>query len=177
MTESFRMSHTARALAVAALCLLPLAVAPSGCKLFRRYPLQSTVNTREPKAAGQLLEGFYGIEAAAWRWTAKQFAVKLKTPVGAAQKGATLRFVLNVPAVAIEKSGAITLSAKLAGSPLAPETYSTAGDYTYQRDVPASLLTTSDVIVDFSLDKSMIPGGPDMRELGVVATTIALVSK
>ncbi len=173
---SFR-GRASRRLALAVLCLAPLAVLPAGCKLFRRTPMQSTVNTRDPRAVGQLLEGFYGVEAAAWRWTAKQFSVKLKTPPNASQRGGTLRLIFVVTPELVEKSGPITLSAKVGATRLAPETYSAPGNYTYQRDVPASELGSSDVTAAFALDKSMVPGGPDKRELGVVATTIALESK
>ena len=177
MTRLFLTRRTARSLAVAVLCLAPLAVMPAGCKLFRRAPLQSIVNTRDPRTAGQLLDGFYGVEAAAWRWSAKQFSVRLKTPAGAAQKGATLKLVLTVPPVVIEKSTTVTLSASVGSATLPPETYSAPGEYTYRRDVPANLLTGSDVIVNFALDKSMKPDGPDRRELGVVITTIGLETK
>jgi hypothetical protein len=154
-----------------------LAVAPAGCKLFRKTPLQSTVNTSDPHIVGQLLDGFYSVEDGAWRWTAKQFSVKLRTPEGSAQKGATLRLLLTVPPAVIEKSGAISLSASVEGSTLASETYSAAGQYTYRRDVPASLLGATNTIVTFQLDKSMTPDGPDRRDLGVVVSTIALESK
>jgi len=177
MTDIALMGRAGRRLAIAVLCLAPLAVMPAGCKLFRRAPLQSTVNMRDPHITGQLLDGFYGVEAGAWRWTARQFSVKLKTPAGAAQKGGTLRFMLTVTPVVIEKSGPITLSAKIGGTALAPETYSNPGSYTYQRDVPAGELGKSDVTASFALDKSMFPGGADRRELGVVASTVAIESK
>ncbi len=177
MTEMFWKGRTSRKLAIAVLCLAPLAVMPAGCKLFRHTPLQSTVNTRDPRAAGQLLSGFYGVESAAWRWTSKQFSVKLKTPAGAAEKGGTLSFSFNIPPEVIEKSGTITLSGKAGGVVLAPETYSAPGSYVYKRDVPGSELGKSDLTVDFALDKSMFPEGVDRRELGVVAVTIALQSK
>jgi hypothetical protein len=151
-----------------------LAVVPAGC---RKTPLQSTVNMGDPRVAGQLVDGFYGVEAGAWRWTAKQFSVKLKSPEGAVQKGAILRFVLTVPPPVIEKSGSVTLTASVEGQTLAPETYSAAGQYTYQRDVPASLVGGADTMVSFQLDKSMSPGGMDKRDLGIVATTVALKSK
>lgn len=103
----------------------------------------------DARIAGQLLDGFYGVEAGAWRWTAKQFSVRLKTPDGAAQKGATLRFLLTVPPVVIEQSNAITLSGTVEGETLAPETYTAAGQYTYRRDIPASALGGADVTVAF----------------------------
>ena len=178
MTGTTLNRRARRALAIAVLCLPVLAVMPAGCKLFRRTPMQSTVNTRDPRVAGQLLDGFYGIESGAWRWTAKDFSVKLKTPVEAATKGATLRFILTVPQVVIDKSGPVTLSAKVGGTELAPETYSSAGEnLSYQREVPSNALGGSETVVNFHLDKSFVPGGQDLRELGLVATTIALESK
>ena len=174
MTRKSLTHRTVRSLAVALLCLAPLAVAPSGCK---KTPLQSTVNMGDPRIAGQLVDGFYGVEAGAWRWTGKQFSVKLRVPDSAAQKGATLRFLLTVPPAVIEKNTSVTVSASLEGQMLAPETYSAEGQYTYKRDVPAGVLGGSDTVVSFQLDKSMIPGGLDKRELGIVATSIALVGK
>jgi len=174
MTRLSFTSRTARSLAAALLCLVPLAVVPAGCKLFRKTPLQSVVQMRDPQSAGQLLEGFYAVESGAWRWTARQFSVKLKTPAEAAQKGAILRLLLTVPPAAIEKSGAITLSASVEGTPLTPQTYSTPGEYTYRRNVSAELLTGSETMVNFELDKSMTPDGPDKRDLGVVVTTVGL---
>ena len=171
------MKQTCRTLLIAVLLLAPMAVVPSGCKLFRRAPLQSTVNTRDPRTAEQLVSGFYGVESAAWRWTWKLFSVRLKTPPAAAQKGATLRLFMALPPVVIEKSGPVTLSATIDGTALAPETYAAAGSYVYQRDIPANLLASSDIQVDFQLDKSFRPDGVDRRELGLVATTIALESK
>jgi hypothetical protein len=164
-------------MAVAVLCLIPLAVVPAGCKLFRKAPLQSTVNTRDPRTAGQLLDGFYGVEAAAWRWSAKRFSVKLKTPAGAAQKGATLKMVLTVPPAVIENSTSVTLSASVGSTALPPETFSSTGEFTYRRDVPANLLAGPDAIVEFELDKSFKPGGPDKRDLGLVITSVGLETR
>jgi hypothetical protein len=177
MTRLSLTSRTTRSLAVALLCLAPLAVVPAGCKLFRKTPLQSTVNTFDPHTAGQLVEGFYAVEAGAWRWTARQFSVRLKIPAGAAQKGATLRLSFTVPPAVIEKSGTITLTGSVEGSSLAPQTYSAPGDYTYRRNVPADLCSGSDTTVSFELDKAMTPDGPDKRSLGVVVSTIGLEPK
>jgi len=38
---------------------------------------------------------------------------------------------------------------------MAADTYVKAGDYTYRRDVPASLLAGDAVRIDFQLDKAM----------------------
>ena len=57
-------------------------------------PLVSTLKMSDPSAKHQLAKGFYQLEANAWRWTAGDFSVVLKTPPGAAQKGATLTLIL-----------------------------------------------------------------------------------
>src|SRR5690348_179721 len=126
--------------------LLPAAVvaalvlAPSGCK--SRHGIQteegaqrmvSTIHMGDPRVAPQLVSGFHGIEAAAWRWTARKFSVTLKPPTGAAQRGATLVVGMTVPPVTIEKLHDITLTASIAGNKFAPETYTNPGDYAYKR--------------------------------------------
>ena len=130
-----------------------------------------------PKWSPNWSTGFHGIEAAAWRWTEKQFTVALRPPFGASQKGAKLTVKLTVPPVTIEKLKSVSLSATAGGSALPPETYTTPGDYVYVRDIPASLLTGDTVRVDFQLDKAMPPSGADMRELGIIVLNIGLESK
>src|SRR5438105_189836 len=52
----------------------------------------STVRMNDSKAGAQLLSGFYPVENDGWRWTAGRFSVLLRTPLAAAQRGATLMF-------------------------------------------------------------------------------------
>jgi hypothetical protein len=169
---------------LSAALLAVLLLAPTGCKNRRRgqteegvHRMVSTIHMGDPRVAPQLLSGFHGIEAAAWRWTARQFSVVLKPPAGATQNGATLVVALTVPPVTIDKLKDITLTASIAGNKLAPETYKAAGDYAYKRDVPANLLAGDSVRVDFELDKAMPPAPPDIRELGLVVLNIGLESK
>ena len=63
------------------------------------------------------------------------------------------------------------------GSALPPETYTTAGDYFYVREIPASLLTGDSLRVDFQLDKAIPPSSSDIRELGIIVLTVGLESK
>jgi hypothetical protein len=167
--------------------LLTLAFAPLGCK-HRKVQTQATVEDAppelastlhmgDPKVADQLVSGFHQIEAKAWRWTAREFAVVLRPPAGSAQLGAALQVNLTVPPVVIEKLTKITLSPSIRGNTLTPETYTKAGDYVYQADVPANLLKAGAVRVDFQLDKA-IPASPaDLRELGIVVTSMRLALK
>jgi hypothetical protein len=165
------------------LALAALLWAPAGCK--RRQPaaaqstrgIATTVQMGDPRAADQLVNGFYDIEDGAWRWTGKQFVVELGTPLGANTRGATLQFQLTVPPVVIEKNGAVTLSASVDGSQLAPETYTKAGEYVYRRDVPEGVLGPPSVKASFEVDKTLSPGGADTRVLGIIATTVGLIRK
>ena len=139
--------------------------------------LASSVPMGDPTMAKQLADGFYGVEADSWRWTAQKFAVNLHPPAGSAQKGAVLEFHLTLPATSIQKLGSVTLSASAGGNALAPETYSKPGAYIYKRDIPANALSGDAVRIDFQLDKAMPPGDVDKRELGIVASSVALVAK
>ena len=165
--------------------VITLLIVPAGCKRKVKVAatdeetprMASSLNMGDPKSEPQLVTGFHGIEAGAWRWTARQFTVVLRPPFGASQKGARLNLRLTVPPVVIEKLKNVSLSANAGGSALPPETYTTAGDYTYTRDLPASLLTADSLRVDFQLDKAMPPSGADLRELGIIVLSVGLESK
>jgi hypothetical protein len=165
------------------LALALLVWTPVACK--KKSPAQAVENKRiatvvemgDPRAAGQLLSGFYDIEDNAWRWTGKQFVVELGTPLGAAGRGATLALQFTVPPVVIETNGSVTVAASVDGNALPPETFSTAGEHSYKRDVPASILGGDSVKATFTLDKVMTPTGADQRQLGIIATTASLIRK
>ena len=164
-----------------------LALTPLGCKRAPKIRVQqteeeaprmaSTVRMADPKVASQLVSGFYGVEGNSWRWTAQKFSVALHAPLGAAQRGATLDLALTVPGVVIEKLKTISLAATVDGRPLAPETYTEPGRFTFKRDLPPGAMTGDSVRVDFQLDKSMPPAGADLRELGIIVSSIGLDPK
>jgi hypothetical protein len=137
----------------------------------------SALKMNDPAAPTQLVKGFYGLESGTWRWTAGHFSVMLRSPLAAAQHGATLTFNLTVPDVVIQKLGSVTLSSSVGTAKLKSETYSKPGAYTFTADVPAEQLSKETVIVDFALDKALPPGAADQRELGIIATSVALESK
>jgi len=139
--------------------------------------MASELRMGDAKTEPQLTSGFYGIEAGAWRWTARQFGVVLRVPAGAAQRGATLEFDFTIPDVVVQKEKSVTLSASVDGNALPPETYSRVGTASYRRDIPAGALGGDNVKVNFTLDKAMPPAGGDRRELGVVATSVRLAVK
>ena len=167
-----------------AVCLIVLVLLAAGCASPKAIPAQqsaeararlaSTVYAGDPNSSPQLIGGFYGIEEYSWRWTAQRFAVVLRPPEGATGEAANLVVRLGIPEVVIQKLHRISLTAMVDGAALPPETYTQPGDYTYTREVPANRLTSEEVRVDFQLDRVMPPSGQDIRELGIVVTSIGL---
>jgi predicted small lipoprotein YifL len=168
------------------LCLVVAAAAAASSGCGRKGPpeasqtastegrLASRVRTGDPRAAQQLVTGFYAIENGAWRWTGRKFEVELGVPAGAATSGAVLECRFNMPPTSVEKLKTQTLSASIGGEPLKPATLDTAGLFTYSREIPANLLAGSTVKVAFELDKALKPDNGDARELGVVASEFSL---
>jgi hypothetical protein len=138
--------------------------------------MASTLRMNDPKAAVQLLSGFYPVEGGAWRWTAGKFSVLLRTPPGAAQQGATVTLDFTIPEVVIQKSKDITLTASVNGMMLQSTGYKAAGAQKFTADVPATALHADTVTVDYALDKTL-PPGIDKRELGIVATSVGIAGK
>ena len=128
----------------------------------------------DPSAKEQLAKGFYALESGAWRWTAGNFSAVLKTPPGAAQKGATLTLALVVSDAVLKQVHSQSLTAAIAGKTLKSENYQDPGGHTFTADIPAVSLTGDTVTVDFSLDNSLPPGPSDRRELGVIVTAVGV---
>ena len=131
----------------------------------------------DPAFAGHFTAGFYDIEANAWRWTSKEFAVTLNPPLHSAERGAQLVMHLAVPDAVIEHSQFVELSCSVEGLKLDPQVFAKAGAYTYTRDVPADKLKGREVRIDFAVDHTLTPRPPDIRQLGIVVSEVGLVAK
>ncbi|MGP8243473.1 MAG: hypothetical protein ACLQVN_03020 [Bryobacteraceae bacterium] len=174
---------------LAAALVLGAALASPGCKRDQKVQVQPTVEEEDaPRLASavpmnnaklepQLVSGFYSVENNSWRWTAKQFSVLLRAPAAAVERGAVLSFEFSLPEQVIQKVHSLTLNASVEGKPLPPESYTKSGLYTFKRDIPAGSINGESVRIDFALDKAMPPAGAERRELGVVATSVALSPK
>ena len=92
----------------------------------------------------------------------------------AASKGKLQAVVLSAPT---GSGKTITVAAKVSGVALPSRTFDTAGEHTYEVDVPASALSPDLVNVEFSLDRVIPPDQGDGRELGVVVTSVGLAVK
>ena len=139
--------------------------------------LATIVHVADPRASLQLVRGFHEVEQNAWRWTMGKFAVTLRPPRNAAQRGASVQLKFSLPEAVIGRLKTVTLSARAGGLDLAPETYSKPGEYTYSRDVPGARLAGDGVLVEFALDRCLPVGAVDQRELGVVVSTIGFEAK
>lgn len=183
--QTFRFSSNLMRKLIVLLCFT-LVLIPA-CKRRERAKVQtieetgsslaSTISMADPKQSAQLLKGFHDVEQNAWRWTMGKFSVVLSPPPASAQRGASLVVHFAVPASVTERLKAVSLSANVNGTALAPETYSKDGEQIYQRDVPAAALKGDSARVDFSLDKFLPAGAVDQRELGIVVTSIGLEAK
>ena len=109
-----------------------------------------------------------------WRWTAGNFTIVLKTPPGAAQKGAALTLNLSAADAVLKEVHSQNLTASIGPKVLKTEKYADPGAHTFAADVPAALLTGDTVTIDFSLDNSLPPGAVDRRELGIIVTAASL---
>ena len=135
------------------------------------------IQVADPRAAPQLVSGWWDVEDHAWRWTTRKFAVALRAPIGAARRGAILRFRFTLPDVFLAHFKSVTLSASVQGKPLAPETYRRPGAAVYTREIPADLLSAPSIRIDFGVDNTFSPGKGDSRELGLIAHSLGLESK
>ncbi len=159
----------------------------SGCKPKKHVAVQMTeepstglssvVHVADPKTSTQLIGGFHALEHNSWRWTMGQFSVTLRAPAGAAQNGAKLTLKFSAPDPLIARLKSVTLSAKVNGVALPPETFTKTGDHEYSKEVPASAFTSDAVTVEFALAKFLPAGSVDRRELGVVATSVGFEAK
>jgi len=165
------------------LALIALVIAAPGCKRKRKARVEappddgkllSVLQVADPRGAVQLLSGFHNVENDAWRWTQGKFAVSLRIPEGAPKKTTVLELKFVLPQVILDKLKSVTLTATAGGVALPSESYVKAGDYTFRREVPASVLKGEALTVEFALDKAFPPTPQDERELGLIVSTISL---
>ena len=171
-----------RRLTAAVVLLAFVALSPAGCRRkkkgrTREDGLASVINVADPADSAQIVRGLSNVEADAWRWSTSKFSVVLRPPPGSAQNGAKLELHFTLSDAVVSKLGPITLSAIVNGTPVAPETFSQAGDSVYSHDVPSAALGSDVVTAEFSTDKALEPNDKDKRELALIVKTIGLVPK
>ncbi|MEO8025107.1 MAG: hypothetical protein ABI823_01455 [Bryobacteraceae bacterium] len=168
---------------IVGLMLFALVLAAPSCKRKKKAgsaqppddgKLKSVLLMADPRATIQLLSGFHAVENDAWRWTQGKFAVSLKIPDGAAARPTVVEMKFTLPQVILDKLKSVTLTATVGGVPLQTESYTKAGDYTFRREVPPSVIKGEALTVEFALDKAYPPTPQDERELGLIVQSIGL---
>jgi hypothetical protein len=134
----------------------------------------SAFNVADPRAAGQLISGFWGVEARPSRWTTRAFSFALESPEAAGQRGGKFWIHLYIPDSEIAAIGPMTLYAKIDDYTLEPETFTSGGGHVYSRAVPAEVLDTNAVPIRCSFDRAEPPSSRDRRELGAVLIDVGL---
>lgn len=110
--------------------------------------------------------GWHAVEDGGWRWTERQFAVRIEGT--RASNASRLRLRLYVP----EAVGAITIEAIANGVTLAPETYSEPGEYEFVRSLAPFSTANGDIRIDFNLSSALPPDSTDRRERGIIVASI-----
>lgn len=113
----------------------------------------------------ELLSGWHESEETGWRWTGREFAVRVRAGVGRRM----LTMKLYVAGESVRCLGAITLHATANGVALLPAVYDTAGMESYRRELD---MESGEVELRFTLDKALAPDEADDRERGIIVVSI-----
>jgi hypothetical protein len=142
----------------------------------RRAPqLLSRVEAADPRAAPQMIEGFYPLEQRLWCWTSRKFTVALAPPRSVPGLPMEVVLLFTLPEVIIDKLGPITLTARIDGAEVGSRLYDQPDvGLVFDAEVPENLLSNGRTVVEFELDKSMIVDEVPRRDLGVVFLSAAL---
>ncbi|MGH9721506.1 MAG: class I SAM-dependent methyltransferase [Bryobacteraceae bacterium] len=104
----------------------------------------------------ELLSGWHAPEEGGFRWTERRFSVR--------QPPGTARFILDF---FLPDARAITLRACADGNRLEHQHYSRAGRHRYARTLPGAAAR-----IDFELDRVLPPDDRDLRERGIIVTSL-----
>jgi tRNA (mo5U34)-methyltransferase len=116
----------------------------------------------------ELLEGWHESEETGWRWTARQFAVKVHSD--AAPR--TLTMKLWVAEESIRRFGRLRLEASVNGHELEAAVLENPGLATFTRRLETSTRGVLDIC--FCLDSALPPDATDSRERGVVVAELTV---
>jgi len=115
----------------------------------------------------ELLDGWHESEETGWRWTRREFAVRIHG------NGAALNMNVYVPEELLQRLGPLTLSATAGGRDLEPAVYETPGPHTLVRRLDAAA-GGAELLLQFRLSGALPPDQDDDRERGIIVTSIAV---
>lgn len=114
----------------------------------------------------ELLEGWHESEETGWRWTRREFAVRIRG------NGTALTMNLFVPEESLKRLGPLTLSTNARGRELEPAVYETPGLHTLVRHLDAT--PGAELLLRFRLSGALPPDQDDDRERGIIVGSIAV---
>jgi SAM-dependent methyltransferase len=117
----------------------------------------------DPRSDAELEAGWHQLEKGRWRWTGRNFSVKLRPAAGSK----TLRFRFTIAKPLLETVGVVRLRATAGKVRLSAEEYSTPGEHVYLRQLPPEIATPEPLMIQFELDGAYAPTSMDHRELGL----------
>jgi hypothetical protein len=116
----------------------------------------------------ELLDGWHESEETGWRWTAREFAVRVHSVASAR----TLAMKLWVADESIRQFGTLRLHATANGRELEPAILTNPGMAIYCRRIAPS--TAGALEVRFRLDRALPPDPTDSRERGVIVAELTV---
>lgn len=164
--------HSSRMKSWVVVALFAPALFVASCR--RHRGPQNIIRMSDLHTQNQLMNGFYNLEAGAWRWTGKTFQVSLKVPDDAS-KGAVLTLQGTVAPESVS-AGPFEINSTIGDTQLAPQSITKAGEVIYRAEVPAAALGRPVIVATFTVSSThRVPG--DQRDLGMIASVISLRSK
>jgi hypothetical protein len=121
--------------------------------------------TRHPDLFVRPLHGWYAPENAAWRWTAKTFALEVVPPADGALSEFALRF--EVPDLLLEAQRQVRVTCSIEGNPAGTITCTKPETLEFRGRFP-DFSTRRAIQLDFQVESSYAPAPGDVRELGVI---------
>ena len=114
----------------------------------------------------ELLDGWHESEETGWRWTRREFAVRIRSC------GTALTMKTFFPKESLQRLGALTLSVSVNGRDLVPAVFETAGHQTLVRQLGHE--PDNELLLRFRLSDALPPDESDQRERGIVVGSIVV---
>jgi SAM-dependent methyltransferase len=121
--------------------------------------------TRHPGLFVRPLHGWHAPENAAWRWTAKTFALEVVPPADGALSEFALRF--EVPDLLLEAQDQVRVTCSIEGNPAGTITCTKPETLEFRGRFP-DLSIRRALQLDFQVKSSYAPAAGDVRELGII---------
>jgi len=116
----------------------------------------------------ELLEGWHENEESGWRWTEREFSVKVRW--NETFRPRTLTVDLFLAEALLQQVQPVQIAMSANGVALAPEIYESVGPRLLIRGLPAGV--GNEVVLRFRLNGAMPPDASDRRERGVIVNSI-----